>query len=108
MDGMGGFVAQKTGLEDAQDVLFAHDQIVFTIVVNFLARVLAIQHDVAYLNGHQVAVFARANGDHFAALRLLFSCIGDDDAALRLVFSGRGFDDYTICDWSHITIRFYF
>ena len=60
-----------------------------TFEVDFLAGIFAIKNDIAHRNGHEVAVFAWADGDDFAALWFFFGSIGDNDAAFGLLIGGR-------------------
>ncbi len=99
---------KKGTLNDTQDVVLAHDQVVFTLKVNFLAGILAIKHDIASLNSHQVAVFTGAYGDDLAALRFFLGRVGDDDAAFGLFLCGSRLDNHTVCDWFHTSDLFLF
>ena len=61
---------QSSNLNEAKDVVFAHNQVILTFIADFLAGIFAIKHDIARLNGHQVAVFARAHSNYLATLWL--------------------------------------
>src|SRR3984893_3238176 len=69
-----------------QDFIFPKDEVILVVHLDFGAAVLAEQHTVADLDVERDALtlldFARASGNHFALLRLLFRRIRDDDAAL--------------------------
>jgi hypothetical protein len=61
------------GLENSQDVLFLHNEVVLTIHGNFGAGPLAVQYLVAYFhlgldNGAGIRRFAIANGYYLATL----------------------------------------
>lgn len=88
-------------LKDNQNVVLAHDEVILALEVDFLAGIFAVEDDVAHIDGHEVAVFAGAYGDDFAALWFFFGSVGNDDAAFGLIFSGRRLDDDTVCDWFH-------
>src|ERR1700682_1606445 len=82
------FAARSLGCagELGKDFVFAKNEIILVFYLDFGAAVLAEQHTVAglYVEGNALTLFdfARANGYHFALLRLLFRRIGDDDSAL--------------------------
>src|SRR5713226_6267915 len=71
--------------EFRQDFIFPKDEIILVVHLDFGAAVLAEQHAVAdfYVERDALALldFARASGNHFALLRLLFRRVRDDDAA---------------------------
>src|SRR5581483_2182288 len=79
-------------LEDAEDFLFAQDQVLVAVQLNLRPGILAEQNTVTRLDvrRHALAVIEKLAGAHgfdFALLRLLFSGIGNDDAShLRLAF----------------------
>src|SRR5947209_6400523 len=77
--------------DDAEDVVLAQNQMLFTVDLHFGARVLAEEHGVAGLHV-ELADFsilenlAVADGNDLALDGLLFGTVGDDDAALALLF----------------------
>src|SRR3989454_6878169 len=78
-----------SGLDDAEDVLLAEDQVLLAVELDLGAGVLAEQHPVAgfHVEGHHLSVLllARADSDHLSLLRLFLGRIGDDDAAHALL-----------------------
>src|SRR6058998_2373164 len=77
------------GLDDAEDVLLAEDQVLLAVELDLGAGVLAEQHPVAglHVEGQHLPVFLlpRADRHHLPLLRLLLGRIGDDDAASALL-----------------------
>src|SRR5438477_3921517 len=77
------------GLDDAEDVLLAEDQVLLAVELDLGAGVLAEQHPVAglHVEGQHLAVLllARADRHHLPLLRLLLGRVGDDDAARALL-----------------------
>src|SRR5207249_9360541 len=77
------------GLDDAEDVLLAEDQVLPAVELDLGAGVLAEQHPVAglHVDGQHLAVLllARADRHHLPLLRLLLGRVGDDDAARALL-----------------------
>src|SRR5882724_3054538 len=78
-----------SGLDDAEDVLLAEDQVLLAVELDLGTGVLAEQHPVAglHVEGQHLPVLllARADRDHLPLLRLLLGRIGDDDAARALL-----------------------
>src|SRR5262245_9282916 len=78
-------------LQDAQDVVLVHDEVLFAVELDLAAGVLPVQDLVAdlHVHGEHLAVLgglALAGGHHEALLRLLLRAVRDDDpAALRLL-----------------------
>src|SRR5947209_1459376 len=73
------------GVDDGHDVFFAHHQQLVAVDLHGRAGVLAEEHLVADLqvDGSDLAIIvllARADGEHFALVRLLGGGVGDDDA----------------------------
>src|ERR1700730_10332743 len=84
-------------VDDAKDVAFLHDEQLLAIDFDLGAGPLSEEDAVAGLDveGGELAVLiapARADGDHFAFLRLLLYGIGDDDAAFGLLLALEAFD----------------
>src|SRR5438552_13696787 len=77
------------GLDDAEDVLLAEDQVLLAAELDLGAGVLAEQHPVAglHVDGQHLAVLLLAWADrhHLPLLRLLLGRVGDDDAARALL-----------------------
>src|SRR5713101_7422125 len=74
-------------VEDSQDIVLAHDQMVFAFELYLAARVLAEQDLVAglYFDRDKLAlvgVLALADGYHLALLRLFLGGVRDDDSTL--------------------------
>src|SRR5689334_11146171 len=72
--------------DDAEDLFFAHDQVLLAIELDLLAGVLAEEHRVAFLHieRRDLAVLldlALADRDDLTLLRLLLGRIRDDDPA---------------------------
>ena len=73
-------------VDDGQDFVLAHDEVLLTFELDFLARVLAEEDEIAGLDVERLAVaivlgLAVAGGDDFALLRLFLGGVGDDDPA---------------------------
>src|SRR5205814_7864105 len=93
-------------LDDAEDVVLAQNQVLFTVDFHFGARVLAEQNRVAgfHVELANLAVLenlAVADGDDFAFDRLLFGGVGDDDPALALLFFLDPLDDDAVLQRSN-------
>src|SRR5581483_4725611 len=78
--------ALVAALDDGQDFVLAHDEVLLTIELDLLTRVLAEEDQVAGLDVQRDALavvfrLAVAGGDDFALLRLFLRGVGDDDAA---------------------------
>src|SRR6266545_2149762 len=78
-------------LDDAEDVLLAHDEVLLAVELHLGAGVLGEEHPVPGLDVERpdLAVLehlAVARGQHLALDRLLLGGVGDDDAALGLLF----------------------
>ena len=76
-------------LDDAHDVGLLHDEVFGAVDLDFGARPLAEQHDVAGLDVDRdelaaLVAAARADGDDFALHGLFLGGVGDDDATLGL------------------------
>src|SRR6267154_4387385 len=77
----------KRLVEDSEDIVLAHNQMVLAFEHNLAARVLAEENLIARLYFDRdklalVGVFALADGDDLAFLRLLFGGIRDDYSSL--------------------------
>src|SRR4051794_27269383 len=71
-------------VNDRQHFVLAHDEVLLTIELDLLARVLAEENQVAGLDVERDALavvlrLAVAGGDDLALLRLLLGGVGDDD-----------------------------
>src|ERR1051326_9485292 len=70
--------------QNAQNLVFLHDQEIFAVDLDFRSGVLAEQHAVAlfHCQGNMLSfvVTSRSNSDHDALLGLLFRRVGDDDS----------------------------
>src|SRR6266853_798340 len=74
-------------VEDSQDIVLAHDQMVLAFELDLAARVFAEQDLVAglYFDRDKLAVFAvlaLADGNHLALLRFFLGGIRDDYSSL--------------------------
>lgn len=56
----GGNTRLRNKLKNNQDVIFAHNEVLLSLEIDFLPGI-SIKNEVAHLNGHQVALFSRAN-----------------------------------------------
>jgi hypothetical protein len=79
-----------SAFDDAEDLIFAHDQEFFAIELDLGGAVLAEKHaltraDIERLSDAICAVLAFADRHDFTLLRPLSSGVGDDDTAARLL-----------------------
>ena len=79
-------MAVAVALDDGEDFVLAHDEELLAIELDFLARVLAEQDEVAGLDVERDALavvlhLAVAGGDDLALLGLFLGAVGDDDPA---------------------------
>src|SRR2546425_7639898 len=95
----------SSALDHAEDVLLAHDQMLFAVDLDLGAGVLAEQHGVAGLDVERdhlpvLADLSLPDGDDLPLLRLLLGGIGDDDAALGLLnLLLEALDEYPVLKW---------
>src|SRR6266850_7570528 len=72
-------------VDDREDFILAHDQVLVAVQFDFLAGVLAEEDGVPFLHVERDALvllaLAEANGDHLALLRLFLGGVRDDDPA---------------------------
>jgi len=92
--------------QDAENLVFLHDEQGFAINLDFRSGIFAEQDPVALFyrqgNGLPFLVTARANGDDYALLGLLLRCVGDNDAsANRLRFLNPA-DDDAVMQWGQL------
>jgi hypothetical protein len=71
-----------------KDAVLINDEVFFAVNLDFGARILAEDHDVAFLDGNRSAFtvfqkFAGTDGDNYAFLRFLFGGVGKNDATGR-------------------------
>jgi len=83
--------ASKLALKHAQDVVLAHDQMLFVFELDLTARILAKENSVArfHVGRHQVAGLAHfplAHRYDLSFLRFFLGGIRNDDSALGFVF----------------------
>ena len=76
----------SAAVDDGQHFVLAHDEVLLAIELDFLARVLAEEDQIARLDIERDALavvvhLAVAGGDDLALLRLLFGRVRDDDPA---------------------------
>src|SRR5947208_10996402 len=80
----------SSALDHAEDVLLAHDQMLFAVDLDLGAGVLAEQHGVAHLDVERgdlavVADLSLAGGNDLALLGFFLGGVGDDDAPFGLL-----------------------
>src|SRR6478736_1515816 len=85
-------------LENREHFVLAHDEVILTIDLDFLARVLPEQDRVAVLHIQRLtaAVFldlARAGGDDLALLGLFLGGVRNDDSAHLLLALFKALND---------------
>ena len=93
--------------DDAQDFVFPHDEVLLTIELDLLPRVLPEEDKVAGLDVERDALavvlrLAVPGGDDPALLRLLFGGVRDDDSADLLFAFVEALDDEAVVEWSDI------
>src|SRR4029079_3624969 len=93
--------------DDRQHFVLAHDEVLLTINVDVLTRILAEQDYIARLyieRDAHAALFERAvaRGDHRASLRLLLRGVRDNDSAALLLTFFVATDDDSIVERSDI------
>src|SRR6185503_5662192 len=76
--------------DDSEDLIFAHNQQLFTVDLDFRTTVLTKQDSIARFDVERLSrsiflVFACARRDDLAFLRLFFGRIGDDDSPTNLL-----------------------
>ena len=96
-----GKYSGQTVKMNGEEVFFAHDQQLFAIDLDGLARVLAEQDAIAHSHVQDdefalVIALARTDGQHFALVRLFGGVVGDDDAQGGLGFLFQALDDHAI------------
>src|SRR5271166_2604355 len=91
-------------LKNSQDVVFAQDDMLLAIELDFTAGIFAEQDFVSgfHVGGDELAVLilAAAYRHHFAFLRLLLGGIGDDNPSLGFLFLFDPFDQNAIAQRS--------
>src|SRR5208282_5874167 len=95
------YVIARLLRDDADDVVFAHMQVIVAVHLEFLARVLSKQNLVADFHAHRnnlsVVVGLAGPGKHNFTLRGLFGRgVGYDDAAGGLAFLLKPLNDHAI------------
>src|SRR5260370_33854864 len=96
-------------LHTSENLVLAHDQVLFSVQADLAARVLAEQDPVALLHfqRNQFPVFqalAFSGGHHFTLLRLLFSRVRDEEPANLGLLLFDSFDNDPIIERSNIHI----
>src|ERR1044072_9254886 len=91
-------------LDDAEDFVLAHDEVLLAVELDLGAAVLAEEHAVALLHvepdaGAVVLALALADGDDLALLRLLLRRVRDDDPAAHLLALFDALDDHAVVQW---------
>src|SRR5215203_713776 len=92
--------------EDGQDLVFPHDQVLVAVDLDLLARVLAEEDRVAFLDVERGALavvlhLAGAGRDDLALLRLFLGSVGDDDSADLLLAFLDALDDDAVVERSY-------
>src|SRR5689334_11238263 len=87
--------------DDAENLVLAHDKQLLAVDLDLGTAVPAEQDAVAGLHVQRLAravlqVFAFADGDDLAFLRLLFGRVGDDDSAAHLLAFVNAFHDHAV------------
>src|ERR1041385_6769586 len=105
-----GFALGGAG-ENSQHFLFAHDDEILAVELDFGAAVLAKQDAVAlfHVERTNLAFFvdlALAGGDNFALLRLLFCRVGDNDSATRGLAFFNATDQDAVVQWGEFRSHF--
>ena len=95
------------GVENAEDFVLTHDQVLFAIQLDVAAGVLAEQDAVARLDveRNHFAVFqalAFADGHDFAFLGLFFGRVGNVQAALHLLLLLNPFDHDAVIERTNL------
>src|SRR4029077_5416497 len=90
-------------VEDGEEIVLAHDQVLFTVDLDLTAAVLAEQHAVAGLDlgSDDLAILvplAGANGDHLGLDRLLLGGVGDEQTTRGLGFFFEALDQNSIVE----------
>ena len=93
-------------LDHAEDVVLAHNQILFIIELDLGAGVLAKKHTVALFDVQRdalsaIELFACSGGDNLALLWLFPGTIWNDDAPADLLAFLDPLDDHTILKWAY-------
>ena len=93
-------------LDDRQHVVFAHDDVLVAVNLDFGARILAHKNAVAlfHFHGNALTIFiktARTDGHDFALLGLLFGRIRNDDSAPDGLTGFLALDENTVCKRTH-------
>src|ERR1043166_3152433 len=91
-------------IHNAEDVVLAHDEIVFPVDLDFRATKLADEHLVALLDfeGNLLAAvigLTRADGNDFALLGLFLGGIGDDNPAFLRFLLFQWLDQNAVSNW---------
>src|SRR5262249_17645414 len=91
-------------LDDAQDVVLSHDQVLFIVQFDFGTRVFAEQNPVALLHIHLdsltgIELLACSDSNHFALLRLFLGAVGNDYPPANLFSFLNSPDDYSVLKW---------
>src|SRR5215469_9611301 len=89
-----------------EDLLFAQNEQLFAVNLDFTAAVFAEQHPVADVHIQRDALallaLAGADGDHFALLRLFLCGVRDDDAPLDGFLLFNALHDHTVVERGEI------
>src|SRR6266568_1526630 len=99
----GGVGGGLLALDDAEDVLLAHDEVLLAVDLDLGTGVLREEDAIAGLDVERTDVailqhLAVADGEHLALDRLLLGRVGDDDAPLGLLFLGDALHDDAVLE----------
>jgi hypothetical protein len=94
-------------LDHAEDVLLAHDQVLFTVDIDLRAGVFAEENAIIDFDvqRHDLSVFVQlafADRDDLALLGFFLGGVRNDDAPLGLLFLFDSFHDHTILQRSDL------
>src|SRR5690349_25085422 len=91
--------------QDAEDVLFLHDEEFLAVQPDVAAGILGKKDSVALLHRERVVLAlvghpAGPHRDDLALPRLLLGGVGDDDAATLVIALGEALDEHAVMEWT--------
>jgi hypothetical protein len=97
-------------LQNCEHFVLAHDEVILTVDLDLLSRVLPEQDGVAILHIQRLALaivldLAGAGGDDLALLRLFLRGVGDDDPANLLFALFEALNDDAVVKRSDVQVR---
>src|SRR6516164_10821178 len=101
---------KKLFLNDAEDIFLAHDQMLFTVHVDFCSSIFAEKHTIVDFDIERgnFAVLVRlpfADRYYFPFLRFFFCGVGNDKSPLGFLFLLDAFDNDPILQRSNLHLR---